>query len=492
MTAVLNIPNAQLGHPVFCTLFKDSKLGTINAVIASKTVDKEYYRVRDLITKELNRMKRQEAIFTLTIDEWSFRRKRFIGVFLCSSQTIKFMDTKFLELLYRFREQATAPNLLEGIRAALQDYELTFDDISGVTTDAASAMVSLARLIESERAPTTFFHQKCFVHALHLAVANTLSEKCRITTSNVTNSPSVNLASNRSETSADFSESEQEILEPVDVEQEIEISDTDHWLPIKKIRAICQEFIKSDSKSDQLEAICREIPNFKPLTFPIDIRIRWNSCVLMLKRFIYLLRPLRTFFERQNRAFPLSHVEISSVERIVEALKVVEEASERLSSENATLFDADLSLEVGSIYIRQYLEAVSMLLSYCMHVRLPCSNGIHICCSTCSRDWTRTLPIRASWLNWLKIWKPMLRSVGLLPLAWQCSHELKRAHQLSTGVSTPRADLLLLGRASKVSSRSSSAIPKEFGAVNPPVQASRQWIPRRPFELSRIISVERV
>ena len=120
LTAVLNIPNAQLGHPVFCTLFKDSKLGTINAVIASKTVDKEYYRVRDLITKELNRMKRQEAIFTLTIDEWSFRRKRFIGVFLCSSQTIKFMDTKFLELLYRFREQATAPNLLEGIRASIR------------------------------------------------------------------------------------------------------------------------------------------------------------------------------------------------------------------------------------------------------------------------------------------------------------------------------------------------------------------------------------
>ena len=84
---------------------------------------------------------------------------------------------KSLQLLSRFRDRATAKNLEKILREALATVGLEIGDISGMTTDSATVMLKLGRLLKKAVTPKPFFHQRCFAHALHLAVTDTFKDE---------------------------------------------------------------------------------------------------------------------------------------------------------------------------------------------------------------------------------------------------------------------------------------------------------------------------
>lgn len=116
------------------------------------------------------------------------------GVTLHRSEIIPSLKEKSYDLLTRFSERATAEVLLGTLGRTLAVLGLSLQDVSGITTDAATVMVKLGGLLQaavqrpapgaideeepgpSSSAPITvakakpFFHMLCMAHGLHLAV----------------------------------------------------------------------------------------------------------------------------------------------------------------------------------------------------------------------------------------------------------------------------------------------------------------------------------
>lgn len=334
-----------MSHPLIRILFWLAKLGTVNARIARQMVDEEFVRVQGLLKDELRELKRQGAVFTLMADEWTRRQKRFVGIILHSSIPIPSLGKGSLELLARFREQGTGENLFVLITAELNTYDLDFQDIYGLTSDAASPMIKLGSLIANERGPKPFYHQTCYAHGIHLAVVDTLKWKGQEgeAANPTTQLPGFGCFG----FGAADSQEEEEPPEPSDddIQNEIEIFDSGHWGLIQKIRNIALELRGSAAKSDQLELICRR-NNFRVLKMFLSVNHRWDSTLHMLERFLDLETPLRSYFGSKGQDFPLSAPEMETVHVILPALKIVAEASTRLQKTGVSLLQAETILGV--------------------------------------------------------------------------------------------------------------------------------------------------
>ena len=99
----------------------------------------------------------------------------FPGVTLHTTRTIPSIKGQSYELISRFRERASAKNLLKVLRESLVSVGLDLKDISGITTDGGTNVCCLARKIK--KAVARFYHQVCLAHGLHLAVGDALSDK---------------------------------------------------------------------------------------------------------------------------------------------------------------------------------------------------------------------------------------------------------------------------------------------------------------------------
>ena len=101
------------------------------------------------------------------------------GVTLHSRDIIPSLKSKSVELLSRFYERATALNLEKALLEQLADLGLSLKAIRGITTDQASVMVLLGKLLTARADPAPFYHQLCLAHGLHHAVMDTLKlKKC--------------------------------------------------------------------------------------------------------------------------------------------------------------------------------------------------------------------------------------------------------------------------------------------------------------------------
>lgn len=153
-------------------------------------------------------LREKKAIFTLSADEWTWQRRRFLGelawnfiyflrgfstcrdqrsqnsnsltlasgVTLHCSEIIPCLKHISIELLSRFRERATAENLEKILTDALGEVGLRINDISGLKTDAAAVMKKLGRTLKKSAAPRPFYNQLCLAHGLDLAVRDAFEE----------------------------------------------------------------------------------------------------------------------------------------------------------------------------------------------------------------------------------------------------------------------------------------------------------------------------
>lgn len=111
------------------------------------------------MAKDLAMLREKRTIFTLTMHEWTWRRKKSLGMRsmrptivrswnnitrqLHSSARIPLFDDNSVQLLSRFREHANAKSLEKALLDVLADVRLSIKNISGITTDGAAVMKKL-------------------------------------------------------------------------------------------------------------------------------------------------------------------------------------------------------------------------------------------------------------------------------------------------------------------------------------------------------------
>lgn len=116
---------------------------------------------------------------------------------------------------------------------------------------------------------------------------------------------------------------------------------------IAKIRDACRDFHRKPAKNDDLLKISQTTGcNLKIV---LDVQIRWNSTLRMLRNFVAQEEALRLFYAagKGDGEFPLTHDEMRDVRLWIAALTHVEVCSKRLSAKNRTLHEADLAFQVS-------------------------------------------------------------------------------------------------------------------------------------------------
>ena len=96
---------------------------------------------------------------------------------LHSSKVIPLINARSVEILSRFRERASAVNLVKCITDSVEQLGLVLSDFKGITTDAASVMRKVGEMLKKAAEPSPFYHQLCLAHGIHLAVLDTF--KCQ-------------------------------------------------------------------------------------------------------------------------------------------------------------------------------------------------------------------------------------------------------------------------------------------------------------------------
>ena len=127
---------------------------------------KEFWQAAKAETvAELKKMKQAGQRFALTFDEWTGANKRYLTV------NVHFSGADFINLgMIRVWSSQKAETLLKLVTIRLQEFELNWNDVVAITTDGASIMLKLGRLVDCE-------HIVCLSHTLHLVVGDVLYEK---------------------------------------------------------------------------------------------------------------------------------------------------------------------------------------------------------------------------------------------------------------------------------------------------------------------------
>jgi hypothetical protein len=111
---------------------------------------------------EFANLKEKGQRFSLSFDEWTSQKNhRYINL------NVHHIETHFNLGLIRIHGSCTAEHCIELVLKQLKKFET---DIIGITTDGASVMVKVGRLLPC-------YQQLCFAHGLQLAVIDVLYKK---------------------------------------------------------------------------------------------------------------------------------------------------------------------------------------------------------------------------------------------------------------------------------------------------------------------------
>ena len=208
-------------------------------------------------------------------------------------------------------------------------------DLVATTTDGASVMRKFGRLMDCQ-------HQQCFAHALHLGVCDVLYEKP---------TQDQNFENDEAE-SANEGEGEEESEEDGD-DAGIEEVNCEGVAPfsgslkdiIGKARKIVKTFKYSPVKNDFLAQCCTN-EGLNQTKLSLDIKIRWNSIVTMLRS---LLRAWPAV-KKALHEFSLTHLllteaEVKFLNGICDCLETVAAGATELGSRDMDLARADKIIE---------------------------------------------------------------------------------------------------------------------------------------------------
>ncbi|CAH0560643.1 unnamed protein product [Brassicogethes aeneus] len=254
--------------------------------------------------------------------------------------------SKMIEVvgLVRLKNSLTATAILEYLQKRLLAFQLNLSkDIVAVTTDGASTMVKVGKLI-------TLMQQLCFAHGIQLAVIDVLYKKDGpvpppTSTTYFKEDP------NFSDSGAEIEYEDCEETGNMDMNYRIEVSenndflemsnDHDLYILISRVSKTIRMFRKSPTKNYLLQKQIRN-DHGKELKLIIDCKTRWSSMLDMLDRFNFLKNSIKKTLIDLNMLPILEWQTIKSVVKVLQPIKLIVEALCRCDID---LYKADVALK---------------------------------------------------------------------------------------------------------------------------------------------------
>lgn len=294
--------------------------------IKSKVI--EYSKkIRSFSIQQMANIKGNNEKFSLTFDEWtSTSNKRYLNINVHSRNRLWNIG------LVRIKKSMTSEVCVELLKERLSEHKLCLEkDIIGFTTDGASVMAKIQRLIPP-------MQQLCFAHGLQLAVIDTLYKKS-VQVENV-------LIRDENSTDEDSDSDADDFNDPdlifcndsmIDLSSKFDVNST-----IVRTRNIIRTFRKSPIKNDTLQKYVIE-EHGREMQLILDCKTRWSSLFLMLERFIFLEDCIKKSMIDLKMEF-LSASELQLLKNLVQLLEPIKLTVNVLCQRDANLCTADTAL----------------------------------------------------------------------------------------------------------------------------------------------------
>lgn len=234
------------------------------------------------IARDLAQLKENDQRFTLTLDEWtSSMNKRYMNV---NAHTFLNENALFWNLgLIRVFGSMPAESGVSILKTKLIEFGLILEkDIINITTDGASVMKKLGRLISPS-------HQLCYAHGVQLGIIDTIYKKQTdveepIESENKDNDNEIPLEMDEISNSSTGSDSEDDIFHCSLPRIQVEL-DAEYAGIIEKVRKLVKLFKRSPTKNDTLQIYVKQEFG-KDIKLQLDCKTRWSSLADMISTFI--------------------------------------------------------------------------------------------------------------------------------------------------------------------------------------------------------------
>lgn len=282
-----------------------------------------YDKVVSNLKVNISQIKCRGGKFCIILDEYTSKQnRRYLNIQLCH---LKFN----LNLgMSRIIGSLPAEKLREMVKKKLQEFDVDEEhDVVASVTDGAAVMRKFG-------GHSPFLLQLCHAHGIHLAVGDVLYRK--------------KVAKDLSDEESDDEEIEVSNDEEMETDAEgFSIQNEDELILkhdigklIAKLRKIIKLFKRSPVKNTILQKYIKE--DFgKELSLYLDCKTRWNSLAKMIERYLQVSKPLSKALIDLQYPNPLSSEEIEVLQKMSEALKPIQLASDKLCSRDATLLTAE-------------------------------------------------------------------------------------------------------------------------------------------------------
>lgn len=325
---IVSVFAAKDGFPIqkICNCeFIRSKLKMIGFTLPKQPTDvmnliyKYYNDVKKEIIIKINTKKTKNQKFSQSIDEWtSIKNRRYLNIHIYYSSG----DSENLGLV-RIEGSCPAEKLIELVDEKLKSFGLDFNkDIVSTTSDGARVMVKFGRLSQPHQ-------QLCYNHAIHLAVMSIFYQKSE---------KKIEILDDENDDCENdyFCEEIDELVEvDVSLSQNMNINTT-----LNKIRKIVNIFRKSPVRNSVLQNYVKNVEK-KELQLLLDCKIRWNSMETMIERFLRIIDSVELSLKDLNYTDLWETEDKKRATEILETLKPVRKAIERLSRQDTNLLTSE-------------------------------------------------------------------------------------------------------------------------------------------------------
>ena len=303
-----------------------------------KKVMEFYDDAKDSVIDELKRNLHDGKRYSLTFDEYTGNNKRF----MCLNVHGQLGKRWNLGLIRVWKSQ-TAETLKILIELRLREFQLSWEHIVAVTTDGASIMVKLGRLLDCE-------HVICLSHTLHLVVGDVFYRKEK---------EDKQIEEEHNDNTSDIDEDEPE--SDLDLDGQLPLPSLPDKTTelneivgpvVNKIRSICCKFRKSGVKMDALRGQLKQ-SGVPELTVIKDCKTRWSSLCDMLERYLKLAPHIHVVLEEFKllKMIPTDK-EMSLLKEAVKSLSLLKLASTYICKQETDLETAESAIR----YIEKKLE----------------------------------------------------------------------------------------------------------------------------------------
>ncbi|KRY26479.1 hypothetical protein T01_9761, partial [Trichinella spiralis] len=320
--------------------------------------------IRSEIKKELKLEKGIGRKFSLSLDEWtSCGNKRY----LCLN--VHTVNKVYGVGMIRINGSVKAAGIIQIILEKLEQFELDMKtDIVALVTDSAFVMRKIGRLLGIE-------HQLCYNNGIHLAVVDVIY--C------VSNCASVESFNSSDDENCEDDDFDEYLENAPDIKNEF---DAEVGNVVKKVRKIVASFRRSPVKNDCLQKMCEDMLG-KNLALIMDSRVRWNSMLTNMRRFLEMKDCVKSALKSLSDVDNfLYETELTLISDIVNALEPVAVCVNALGRKDCSLATAETVLEFLLRNLKEQRSDIAKKLFNAMKNRIEERRNASLCGLLCYLD----------------------------------------------------------------------------------------------------------